>query len=88
MDLEQFDLETERQQYIVDSYSDQMNLLNQQEHTVGIIGNTWSNLKGTFGSIIGLITTMNSLKVISAKLTQKEKNEEVKKGAVIKENSL
>lgn len=40
MDLEQFDLETERQQYIVDSYSDQMNLLNQQEHTVGIIGNT------------------------------------------------
>lgn len=88
MDLEQFDLETERQQYIVDSYSDQMNLLNQQEHTVGIIGNTWSNLKGTFGSIIGLITTMNSLKTISAKLTQKEKNEEVKKGAVIKENSL
>lgn len=88
IDLEQFDLEVERQQYIVDSYSDQMNLLNQQEHAVGIIGNTWSNLKGTFGSIIGLITTMNSLKAISAKLTQKEKSEEVKKGAVIKENSL
>lgn len=86
--INEIELNKTYQQAIIDSYDVQMGLLNQQEHTVGIIGNTWSNLKGTFGSIIGLITTMNSLKAISAKLTQKEKNEEVKKGAVIKENSL
>lgn len=86
--INEIELNKTYQQAIIDSYDVQMGLLTQQEHTVGIIGNTWSNLKGTFGSIIGLITTMNSLKAISAKLTKKEKKEEAEKGAVIKENSL
>lgn len=77
-----------QQQAIVDSFDTQMNLLNQQEHTVGLIGNTWSNLQSTFSSIIGLFTTMNKLKSVDIGLTKKQTKEETIKGAQVKKNSL
>lgn len=77
-----------QQQAIVDSFDTQMNLLNQQEHTVGLMGNTWSNLKSTFSSVISLFTTMNKLKTVDIGLTKKQTKEEAVKGAQVKKNSL
>lgn len=77
-----------QQQAIVDSFDTQMNLLNQQEHTVGLIGNTWTNLKSTFSSIISLFTIMNKLKTVDIGLTKKQTKEEAVKGAQVKKNSL
>ncbi len=77
-----------QQQAIVDSFDTQMNLLNQQEHTVGLMNGTWSNLKSTFSSIISLFTTMNKLKTVDIGLTKKQTKEEAVKGAQVKKNSL
>lgn len=77
-----------QQQAIVDSFDTQMNLLNQQEHTVGLMSNTWSNLKSTFSSVISLFTTMNKLKTVDIGLTKKQTKEEAVKGAQVKKNSL